>query len=580
METSEVLRTRLQKLDGQDYGRYQSLRGAWRFDGFELHIDRIPKDPYAPPHTGVYRVRVPIALAGFLDWMLAPRVREVALRDFLARRAFSQCQQVCPGRRGTGNSGVITIAEPGQEILERSSIVLSDGCLEARLFLGLPAEGRKIRAAVAAAMLFDELPRIVEASLFLVRLELTALETHLQTAEDSDTLRNHLAARGLVAFVADGALLPRRSGVDPRRTDAPGAVPFRSPASLRVSFALPNRGQVNGMGIPEGLTLIVGGGYHGKSTLLQALELGVYDHIPGDGRELCVSRADAAKIRAANGRGITGTDISAFIRHIPQGQDTVCFHTSNASGSTSQAASLCEAVEAGTSLLLMDEDSSATNFMIRDKRMQELVAKRHEPITAYIDRVRQLHQSLGISSILVMGGSGDYFDGADCVIQMIEYQPRDVTARAHEIAASIKTGRIGEGVGELRALGSRRPLGGELDHYNEYGHSRITATTPDQLTYGSNLVDLSDMEQIVEAAQVRAIGRAIRQATDSMDGQQTLRQIVTGLMEQIGKGGLDLLDPDRTGNLALFRPLEFAGTLNRMRCLQVATAETQAVDRL
>ena len=181
-------------------------------------------------------------------------------------------------------------------------------------------------------------------------------------------------------------LLPRRSGVDDRPLEGGGVVPFRSPESLRVVLQAPNAGSVPGMGVPVGVTLVVGGGFHGKSTLLRALEAGVYNHRPGDGRERVVSDPDTVKVRAEDGRAVAGVDISAFIDGLPLGQDTHHFTTPNASGSTSQAATIVEALESGAHALLVDEDTSATNFMLRDRRMQSLVPKDAEPITPFQPR--------------------------------------------------------------------------------------------------------------------------------------------------------------------------------------------------
>ena len=198
-------------------------------------------------------------------------------------------------------------------------------------------------------------------------------------------------------------------------------------------MTLPNNGEITGMGIRKGVTLIVGGGYHGKSTLLNALEYGIYNHIPDDGREFVVTNADAVKIRAEDGRSIQSLNIDPFISNLPFDQDTTEFSTANASGSTSQAANILEALEVGASTLLLDEDTLATNFMIRDIRMKTLIAKEKEPITPFVEHVRSLYEEKGISTVIVMGGSGDYFSLADVVIGMIEYSPHDLTSQAHQI---------------------------------------------------------------------------------------------------------------------------------------------------
>ena len=268
--------------------------------------------------------------------------------------------------------------------------ITSDGAVEARFVVGLPAAGRRVLTREAVGLLVDDVPSVVRTSLCAESYPAEELLLHAEVNEDADALRSLLPEMGLVAFVADGAVLPRRSGIE----QAPmldRAVPFESPASLRVHVDLPNAGSASGAGIPRGVTLIVGGGYHGKSTLLEALERGVYNHRPGDGRERVVSDPTAVKIRAKDGRSISGVDISPFIGPLPLGQGTRRFDSADASGSTSQAAAIVEAVEAGAGTLLVDEDTAATNFMIRDRRMQALVPRDLEPITPFVDRVRLLH---------------------------------------------------------------------------------------------------------------------------------------------------------------------------------------------
>ena len=162
----------------------------------------------------------------------------------------------------------------------------------------------------------------------------------------------------------------------------------------------------------------------------------MYDHISGDGREYVITDGDAVKIRAEDGRSIKGTDISMFINDLPNGKDTKRFSTADASGSTSQAANVIESMEAGASLFLIDEDTSATNFMIRDELMQRVIHRDMEPITPFIDRIRELYESYGISTVIVAGSSGAYFHVADSIIQMDRYVPKDITDYAKKEAES------------------------------------------------------------------------------------------------------------------------------------------------
>ena len=391
-------RDRLEALDRCSYKAYKSLRGQHPFASFTLHVDSVQGDPFAAPSR--LRVVVPQAIAGFPSNLYETASRRIALEDNLLRQ-FHQQAQGYSSHRGSGKSGLIVIAAPSQAMLSRTAVTVSATSVEVRFAVGLPAHGRRIAGRQAAELLCDDLPKLIEQALRYSQLDATAIQAQGDTAETADWLRDQLRDRQLVAFVADGAILPRRSGVD-ERSLGPAAVPFRSPASLRVSLTRPNGETITGMGIPTGITLIVGGGYHGKSTLLKAIEQGVYNHVPGDGREQVVTTATAVKVRAEEGRSVTGVDVSPFINHLPQGRSTEQFSTADASGSTSQAASIIEAVAAGATALLLDEDTSATNFMIRDRRMQALIAKAQEPITPLVDKVRQLYTDHGVSTILVM----------------------------------------------------------------------------------------------------------------------------------------------------------------------------------
>ncbi|NES82922.1 MAG: ABC-ATPase domain-containing protein, partial [Moorea sp. SIO2B7] len=440
MATSNQLESLLLQLDDRSYKSYRDIKGSYQFPDFTLVIDRVQGDPFASPSQ--VRVYLPQSVAGFPSELYRTDSRAIALEDYLTR-SFDWVAGEMSCRRGTGNSGLIAITRVGQSVLERTSALVSDQGVEIRFVVGLPARGRRISGRQAAEMLCQDIPDIIDQSIKYEVLDPAEIKHHVETVEDADWLRQQLGPRELVAFIPNGAILPRSSGVDdkPLQEDA---IAFQSPKTLQVAFTCPNRGLITGMGIPEGITLIVGGGYHGKSTVLKAIELGVYNHIPGDGRELVVTNPTAVKIRAEDGRGISGVDISPFINQLPQGRSTEKFSTTNASGSTSQAANIMEALEAGTELLLVDEDTAATNFMIRDRRMQELIAKDKEPITPFIDKVQQLYTEYGVSTILVMGGSGDYFDVADTVIAMDNFQPQDVTEKAQLIAEKYFTERSAE----------------------------------------------------------------------------------------------------------------------------------------
>ncbi len=568
MKTQAQLRETLRRIDSKPYSFYRDLKGVYDFDNFLLAIDYVQPDPFAPPSQA--SVRVDQVKAGFPPELYDTPVRRLALEDCLTRHFLRQAEMVVKGRRGTGHSGLLAIDPPSQEILQRTAMSVGPDRVEARFVVGLPARGRKILGRQAEEIFFEEVPELVGKILIASALDREILEKFVAVAEDADSIRRSLPEKKLVAFVGNGAILPRRSGVDDRSLPPGEAVPFQSPSGLEVEFDCPRGGKVRGMGIPVGVTLVVGGGYHGKSTLLDALEKGVYDHIPGDGRELVVTDPSGVKIRAEDGRSISSVDISPFIRDLPRGLDTRDFSSSDASGSTSQAANIMEALEAGSRLLLIDEDTSATNFMIRDGRMQALVARDKEPITPFLDKVRQLYRNHGVSTVLVMGGSGDYFDVADTVIMMDEYVPRDRTVEARRIAEDFSTRRNFEGGETFGTVRSRCPRPESIDpRRGAKKQVKISAKSPKLIGFGENWIDLSAVEQLVDVSQTRAIGEILNYARERyIDGHKTLGEVLDLVEADLDREGLDIASVYKKGNLARPRRFEVAAALNRLRSLR------------
>lgn len=432
-QSSELSRT-LRQIDHKSYPAYKQLRDLYQFPGYLLSIDHVQGDPFAAPSR--VSIHVKGAQAGFPEELYRLPCQKTALEDALLREMGRQLRKVSFQAKGSGKSGLMSVSSPGQEVLERSGCRIDSGTgdIVLRMEIGFPANGRSINARELERILFEFLPKCVNQSLYYRALDPERLRKTAELAEDQDAVRRLLSERGLVAFVANGSVLPRESGVSSRPMKQ--AVAFQSPPSMEVEFELPNRGAIRGMGIPRGVTLIVGGGYHGKSTLLKALELGIYNHVAGDGREYVITDRTAVKLRAEDGRSVKDVDISLFINNLPNGKDTVRFSTEDASGSTSQAANVMEAMEAGSKVFLIDEDTSATNFMIRDELMQRVVHRDVEPITPYIERVRELYEEYGISTVLVAGSSGSYFHKADRIVQMNRYVPADITEFAKSEAQS------------------------------------------------------------------------------------------------------------------------------------------------
>lgn len=568
----------LHALDGRSYAAYKATVGRYEApEGWVLRIDRVQPDPYAPPTR--IRLEIPADLPG-LEILADPGLvgtvdRRLAVRDFLTRELHA-------GFKGTA----LSIASPGQEILERSAVVLlpdadpqedgEDGeqaasaaawTLEIRARMALPARGRSIQGHEAARIVSRDLTREVGTALDLTGRRAERLTAHVAALEDHRALARAVRENGWVSFLADGAELPRRSGVSdaPMRT---GAVPLRAPEPLAAVVELPHAGRVRGTAIGSGVTVIVGGGYHGKSTLLAAIERGVYPHVPGDGRELVATVPDAVKVRAADGRAVTGVDLSPFISHLPGGRDTTAFTTKNASGSTSQAASIIEAIEAGASALLLDEDTSATNLLIRDARMRALVADEREPITPFVDRVGALSAS-GVSTVMVMGGSGDYLDVADRVVLMDSYALRDATTEAAAVAAAQP--RVSTALSQWPTAGARVPL--PSPPRDRRGPVRTRSRGLTQVTLDREDIDVADVSGIVDPGQTEAIAHALRALLEQrFDGESSLAQCLEDLDALLDDEGLDALGSAREHPAFLVRPraVDVAGAVNRYRSLELA----------
>lgn len=565
MQTATDLKKQLSEINHKSYPAYKSLRGGYQFPGYVLFIDHVQGDPFAAPSR--VSVHIDGKTAGFPKTLYDTRPKRIALQDYLLRLFSRSIESYSFRAKGSGKSGLIQVSRCGQEILERTACTLNpkDGALILGLQIGFPASGRTIQSQELAKILFDFLPVCVEKTLYYRSLNPRACSQVAQLTEDQQAIRRQLQERRLAAFVANGSILPRENGV----SDKPmrNAVPFSSPSSLEVTMDLPNRGTIRGMGIPQGITLIVGGGFHGKSTLLHALEMGVYDHIAGDGRELVITDSTAVKLRSEDSRSISNTDISLFINDLPNKRNTKAFSTADASGSTSQAANVVEAIEAGTRLFLIDEDTSATNFMIRDELMQRVVSDSEEPITPFISRVRELYHHLNISSILVAGSCGSYFHVADTVIQMKEYTPYDITERAKKEASAFPA-VSSSGHPFLSPSFHRHPIpDGTL---KDRDRPKLKAMGKESIQVQKSVTDLRCVEQLADSEQLHALAVLLFEAAANyMDGRRTVVQIVDLLEKQMDTKGLSSFgEASFSYDLARPRRQEIFACLNRCRNLR------------
>lgn len=563
------LRSALQSMDHKSYPAYKGLRGSYQFSQYQLNIDHVQGDPFAAPS----RVSVEISgkQAGFPAEYYQQKHRRIALEDHLIRLFYREISALSFKAKGSGKSGLMAVSHPGQEILERSACHIDDrqGNIILRFAVGFPANGRSINARELEKILFQYLPAAVEHACLFARISKPDCQKVIELADDQKYIREQMQAEDLVAFVANGAILPRESGVSERPMR--DAVPFQSPQSMEVTWQLPHYGSISGMGIRKGVTLIVGGGYHGKSTLLQTLEKAVYPHIAGDGREYVMTDDSAMKIRSEDGRAIREKDISMFIRNLPNGRDTTRFSTMDASGSTSQAANVVEAIEAGSHTLLIDEDTSATNFMIRDELMERVVAAGAEPIVPFIKRVRGLYAHRGVSTVLVAGSCGAFFHVADTILQMENYLPHEITEQAKKAAEDYPLNFDPEEEAEYpdterqTRIPEMRPA--KVGRDGRERATKLKTMGTDGFQINKETVDLRYLEQITDGEQMMAIAKLLDGILKKYAGRQmrlsgVLDQIMTDLEE---KGFAGIPGGPGLSDMAMPRRYEVAGCVNRYR---------------
>lgn len=553
MKTQAELRTQLRQIDHKGYKAYKVLEGEYDFGVYRLCIDHVQGDPFATPS----RVRIVYRNQGNIPRQyFENKHRQTAVEDYLLRR-LHRFLRGGEGRaaKGSGKSGLVTACRTGQEILERTAMHISTESIEARIEVGFPAFGRTIAAGELSQILFQLLPELSEKTFRMQPQMKQELDRVTALADDQQYIREELLQQNLVAFVADGSILPRESGISQRPLK--DAVVFQSPDSLAVTMQLPHRGEVRGMGIRRGITVIAGGGFHGKSTLLKALERGVYNHIAGDGRELVLTDQSAFKLRAEEHRCIHETDISMFINNLPMRSDTTRFTTENASGSTSQAANTVEALASGSTVLLIDEDTSATNFMVRDGRMAQLVSDEKEPITPFIRKIRSLYDDLGISTVLVAGSSGDYLSVADTVLQMDCYETKDVTARAKELAVPLIEEAVKKTDWLKKTVRTKR-----IEKVRVHGW--------DTISLDKNDLDLRYLEQIVDESQTAALAYIMQYVLEKYaDGRKTIPALAKEATDKLEKDGILSMTPRNygAGPAAMVRRQEILACLARYRML-------------
>ena len=561
----------LNQSDHKPYPAYKALKGRYHFPLFTLSIDHVQGDPFAAPSS--LSLRINAAKHGFPKESYNLSHRRIMLQDLLLRAFYRELGKVSHRAKGSGKSGTLSVSQCGQEVLERSALTIdpASGDMTVHFSAGFPAAGRTTLAMELKKMLMEYVPAAAQHSLFSSSVPKEKLTAWLSLADDQKAIRDQLRENDLVAFVADGAVLPRKSGVDD--TPMKDAIPFDSPAEDRITLSLPSGRSISGLGIQKGISLIVGGGYHGKSTLLSAIERGIYNHVPGDGREYVITEDSAMKIRSEDGRSVKQLDISAFIRDLPSGRDTSCFSTEDASGSTSQAANTVEAILSGSRTLLIDEDTTATNFMVRDALMQSVIYPEQEPIIPFLSRMRALYDSCGISTILVAGSSGAFFHVADHILQMKEYRPLDITAAAKK-AAALSDDAPEQPADTLSFHDDRVPLPNR--EILDSRRVKVRGTGTDSISLNHESVELRYVEQIVDHEQTNLLGLLLRTLEENyFNGKMPLTACVDELYQRLQKAGFAVLASESVpGNLAMIRRQELWAMVNRYRALKLIRSDS------
>lgn len=569
MKMAEELQRELCSINRKSYPAYKGLKGAYQFPDYQLFIEHVQGDPFAAPSA--LRIFVPHSKAKFPERYYWDKCSKVALQDALLRRFAEISAKFCYQAKGSGKSGVIQVSHCGQEVLERTACEITKEGIHIRFFVGFPANGRTINSGELEKILFVYLPKCVEMSLYHRKVPERETEQVICLKEDQRVIREELKKRGLIAFVANGSILPRQSG----NSDLPmkDAVPFQSPKSMEITIQLRHRGSITGMGIRKGITLIAGGGYHGKSTLLEALEKGVYDHIAGDGRKFVITDDTAWKLRAEDGRKIKDVDISLFINHLPNGRNTRRFSTLDASGSTSQAANIIEAIEAKSQVLLIDEDTSATNFMVRDELMQRVIQKDKEPITPFLERARDLYEKAGISTILVVGSCGSYFYIADQIIQMDNYCPVDITEKTRKLLKEYKKPDCKAEGFVLPSEKRNISFGSSVVRRKNYRgtgmveeHEKLKVMGRESLMLGKEQLDLRYLEQLADREQTQTLGYLLKYAKEQYSGKTTdLTALMESLIRKLEKEGIGSVSGQKEipAGMAMPRRQEIYACFNR-----------------
>ena len=567
MKNKDELYSKIDQINQQDAKQLQQLIGDYDFSRYVLKISRI--DEPAETQHSLLVVSVPHFIAGFPLKLIETPVGRTALEDLLTRKVAEEIDKISAYDEDGISRRRLHITRPGQKILPRSSLVVTEEYVEARIYVRLPLRDGRILGGDMKTLFFEILPRVVNAALIFCNLDEDEITAAVNLMNDADHVRHLLATRGWVSFVADHARLSRVGDSD--QPDLERAIPLVVDEALARNVDVPHAGALRGFGVPAGLTLILGDAYSGRAELMHAIGDGIYNHVAGDGREMVITVPDAVYVKAEPGRSVQRVDISAFVR--PTGANPAAFTNIHADACAAQAASTIEALEVGARALLFEESDSAVEFLTRDARLGDLMPEADRTITPLSVLARRIVDQLGVS--LVIAGSStitDFIPVADTILRIANYKVSDVTQQAKALVAPPATAPAGADVSALIAK-KRSVVPSSIDPSAGRSELRIETEGMYQLHFGRNTIDLHGVVQLADEDQTRTIGRILYYAkTHYMDETHPISELLDSVDQDLSTEGLETLTRVLQGDLARPRRFEIAAALNRLPSLRILRA--------
>ncbi len=562
----------LMDIEGKDSSEYARLVGDFDFSRFVLKISQVPAESSTSP--ALFIVRVPQIIAGFPPHYFDTPVRRTALEDFLTRKVADQIDTLAQYNEEGISRRHLSVAMPGQKILPRTSMLVTEEYVEARIYVMLPQRDGRVDGERVRDIFFEELASVVNASLVYCNLDERELTAFVNSMEDADQIRQTLSMRGLLGFVADGSMLARMGNTD--FPDYEAVTPLRVDSDIQVEMEVPNGGTIKGLGIPAGLTLILGDSYSGRIDLMKALAAGIYNHIPGDGRELAVTVPDAVSVAAEPGRSVQKVDVSLFIKEMEAGSQPAEFSTAEAEPSASQAAGVMEALEIGARAFLFDESTSAAAFLTRDTRLSSLMPEAERRIAPLAQRARHMVDDLGVSIVVAGAASvAEFIPVADTILRIDEYAVYDVTQAAKALDPAQFQIEEDPNPPDFAQERNRWVVPSSIDSSKGTDDQHIVAESIELLRFGRGLINLQNITQMADKHQTATIGLILYYARlRYMDESRPLREVMDLIDRDLGTEGLEVLSRDLRGDLARPRRYEIAAALNRLSSLRVSHIES------